>query len=376
MYYEFAPLPPSSNSSSQEATAETIRELDTDPIVRSFSETEIWRITHGYNTPLGNGCFSEVYKGRLEDGRPVAVKRCHPTTRIKDLRREVTNQSRCRHGNIVELLGCCIHGDAPMVVTELVPDGDLATLLHGSRRRLPTLAVRLRVALGVAEALSYMHAARTEEGGRQVMILHGDVKPGNILIDGEEHHRAIAKLCDFGLSRLVHVDEDKRPGLVIGSKGYIDPDHQSGLLTIKYDVYSFGVVLLELITRRKGFDPDSNACLTEAFAQSDRKDQQQHCRVKIAGYGASRLLFDNGQHGRFQTDKDVYNFGVVLIELFTGETLTLRDAYEGMERLWNKEPFMRCPHFGAIKSLAYRCFASEGHQPVKVEMATTSHNYS
>ncbi|VAI23488.1 unnamed protein product [Triticum turgidum subsp. durum] len=85
-------------------------------------------------------------------------------------------------------------------------------------------------------------------------ILHGDVKPANILLDD----KFVPKISDFGISRLIAGDKD-HTGKVIGDLSYMDPVYlQPGLLTEKSDVYSFGVVLLELISRKKATHSDNN----------------------------------------------------------------------------------------------------------------------
>uniref|UniRef100_A0A0D9WZ05 Protein kinase domain-containing protein n=1 Tax=Leersia perrieri TaxID=77586 RepID=A0A0D9WZ05_9ORYZ len=149
-----------------------------------------------------------------------------------------------------------------MLVTEFVPNGNLSELLHNNNGMYPvSLETRLQIALDVAEALVYMHSSQNHP------ILHGDIKPSNILLG----NKCVAKLCDFGISRLLCMDSDEYTGFVIGSKGYVDPVFcQTGRLSPKCDVYSFGVVLLELITKKKGID-DMKVCLAEVFTRASRK---------------------------------------------------------------------------------------------------------
>jgi serine/threonine protein kinase len=124
------------------------------------------------------------------------------------------------------------------------------------------MGLRLRIAAESAEGLAYMHSKTTAR------ILHGDVKPANILI----HDEFTPKISDFGISRLIATDM-QHTGHVIGDMSYMDPVFlQTGLLTDKSDVYSFGVVLLELITRKKASHSDNNSLLRN-FLDAYGKDK-------------------------------------------------------------------------------------------------------
>lgn len=238
---------------------------DSELNIKCFRKRQIVSITDNYNTILGKGGFSIVYKGRLDDGRPVAVKKYIFTANKKEFTKEVIIQSQFSHKNIVRLLGCCIEADAPMLVTEFVPNGNLSDLLHGKNtsQQIPlSLNRRLKIATEVAEALVYMHTSQSHP------ILHGDIKPENILLD----NKYMPKLSDFGISRLLSMGSDEYTGYVIGSMGYIDPMFcQTGCLTTKSDVYSFGVVLLELITRKKAIDNNKNF-LAKSFGHAKTHD--------------------------------------------------------------------------------------------------------
>lgn len=244
-----------------------IEKTDNDLNIRCFTEKQIQSITDNYNTVLGKGGFSLVYKGILDDGRPVAVKRYIFTSAKKEFTREVIIQSQFSHRNIVRLLGCCVEADAPMLVTEFVPNGNLSDLLHGlnTHRVRLSLDTRLQIASDVAEALVYMHTSQSHA------ILHGDIKPENIFID----NNYMPKLSDFGISRLLSMSSDEYTGYVIGSMGYVDPVFcQTGRLTTKSDVYSFGVVLLELVTRKKAIDDNKNF-LAKTFDRVNKRFSRQ-----------------------------------------------------------------------------------------------------
>ncbi|KAB8105462.1 hypothetical protein EE612_039333 [Oryza sativa] len=261
------------SQSFRDTANEVLAKVDIDPNVRCFTRRQMKHITNNYGTVLGKGGFSVVYKGMLDDGRSVAVKQYNWRTQKREFTKEVIIQSQCSHKNIVRLFGCCVEADAPMLVIEFVPNGNLSELLHGKSGQLPvSLETRFQIALDVAEALVYMHCSQNHP------ILHGDIKPSNILL-GDKH---VAKLCDFGISRLLCMDNDEHTGFVIGSKGYVDPVYcETGRLSPKCDVYSFGVVLLELITRKKGID-DQSRNLAGMFARSSRDKRHELFDKEIA----------------------------------------------------------------------------------------------
>ncbi|OEL26430.1 Wall-associated receptor kinase 2, partial [Dichanthelium oligosanthes] len=119
------------------------------------------------------------------------------------------------------------------LVYEFLSRGSLDDTLHGSNGISITLEDRLNIAAESAEGLAYMHSKMTNT------ILHGDVKPANILLND----RLTPKISDFGTSRMIAIDK-QHTDFIIGDRTYMDPVYlQDGLLTDKSDVYSFGVVL-------------------------------------------------------------------------------------------------------------------------------------
>lgn len=239
-----------------------LKRVDNNYNLRSFTQKEIENITSGYCIVLGEGGFGKVYKGKLDGLRPVAVKRYKNGTKKEEFAKEVIVHSQINHKNVVKLLGCCMEENALMIVMEFVCNGNLYNILHCSNANGPVtfpLDKRLDIAIESAEVLSCMHSMYSP-------VLHGDIKPANILLD--ENLRP--KISDFGIARLLAAEEIEHTRSVIGCIGYVDPLFcQSGILTPKSDVYSFGVVLLEIITRKKAVDGD--IILAESFAEALRK---------------------------------------------------------------------------------------------------------
>ncbi|KAL6873738.1 hypothetical protein ACP4OV_013820 [Aristida adscensionis] len=191
---------------------------------------------------LGRGGFGSVYRGNLDDCL-VAVKmfsaESSPQGR-KAFEAEVKIISRLRHRNLVQLLGWCDSCKGLFLVYELVPEGSLDRHLYGS---LLTWSQRYKIMLGLGSALRYLHTEWDQ------CVLHGDIKPSNILLNSSHS----TKLGDFGLARLVdHGAGPRTTQVVMGTAGYIDPAFiRTRRPSVESDVYSFGVVLLEMATGRR-----------------------------------------------------------------------------------------------------------------------------
>ncbi|CAO2149258.1 unnamed protein product [Urochloa humidicola] len=224
-----------------------------------FTKREIERITNNYRTIIGRGAFGEVYRGFLENKTVVAVKRLVYNVR-KNFDQELMVHREVNHKNVVRLIGYCVEEDTAMIVTEYISNGNLSGILHSDSGIPISLETRLRIATECAEALAYMHSYMSTQ------VIHGDIKPANILLDGSLK----AKISDFGISRLIN-DPDKTlfTQNVMGSIGYMDPLFaRDGCLTVKSDVYSFGVVMVELITRKTAATSAGKANIVDVFTKA------------------------------------------------------------------------------------------------------------
>ncbi|KAG0610139.1 hypothetical protein M758_7G041500 [Ceratodon purpureus] len=211
-----------------------------------FSMEELEDATENWSAAnlVGKGACGSVYRGVLDDVNR-AIKRPHPEVDVakSTFDKELDLLSKLNHRCLVRLIGYC--EDEHVLVFEYMEYGTLEDCLHGNRLgRCLTWQERLNIAAGASRGLEYLHEYAT------TLIIHGDVKPANILLD----EKLEAHIADFGLSLSSH-DQDAtmlyatRMG---GTPGYFDPEYASlGSFTPKSDVYSFGVVLLELFSGRK-----------------------------------------------------------------------------------------------------------------------------
>lgn len=220
---------------------------------RMFTTKEIAKATNNFSKEnlLGSGGFGEVFKGNLEDGTLIAVKRAKLGCMkgIDQILNEVRILCQVNHRYLVRVLGCCLELEQPLLIYEYISNGNLFDHLHGntSSSQWPplTLKRRLYIAHQTAEGLAYLHTSATPR------IYHRDIKSSNILLD----EKLNAKVADFGLSRLAITESSHITTGAQGTLGYLDPEYYLNFqLTDKSDVYSFGVVMLELLTSEKAID--------------------------------------------------------------------------------------------------------------------------
>lgn len=223
-------------------------DLDKATIPRRFEYSELVAATNGFDDErmLGRGGYGQVYKGALSYlGRVVAVKRIFADFENSErvFINEVRIISRLIHRNLVQFIGWCHEQDEFLLVFEYMPNGSLDTHLFGDKKTL-AWEVRYKVALGVANALRYLH------DDAEQCVLHRDIKSANVLLDTDFS----TKLGDFGMAKLVDpMLRTQRTG-VVGTYGYLAPEYiNGGRASKESDMYSFGIVALELATGRRFF---------------------------------------------------------------------------------------------------------------------------
>lgn len=208
---------------------------------RRYSYKELTKATREFRVELGKGRSGAVYKGVLEDERPVAVKKLKTVSRGKEeFQAELSIIGSINHMNLARIWGFCSEGSHRLLVCEYVENGSLANILFKDKNIVLDWKQRFNIALGVAKGLAYLHHECLE------WVIHCDVKPENILLDTDFE----PKITDFGLAKLLNrAGSSQNMTQVRGTVGYIAPEWVSGLpITAKVDVYSYGVVLLELLS--------------------------------------------------------------------------------------------------------------------------------
>ncbi|CAJ1975448.1 unnamed protein product [Sphenostylis stenocarpa] len=238
-----------------------------------FRYKELEEATDGFQALIGKGASASVFKGILNDGTSVAVKRIDGEERGEnEFKSEVAAIASVHHVNLVRLLGYCNAPKAPRyLVYEYASNGSLdGWIFHkrvSERRHGGCLSwnLRYKVAIDVAKGLAYLHHDCRSR------ILHLDVKPENILLD--ENYRAL--VSDFGLAKLIGKDESQMVVSAIrGTRGYLAPEwllEQD--ISNKTDIYSYGMVLLEIVGGRK------NVCLEEDGRDKSKRKWQYFPKI-------------------------------------------------------------------------------------------------
>ncbi|KAL5743615.1 hypothetical protein ACOSQ2_026731 [Xanthoceras sorbifolium] len=202
---------------------------------------------------LGEGGFGDIYKGTLDNGKTVAVKRLAIGVSrriVSDFENEVKLISNVHHRNLIRLLGCCSNGPDLLLVYEYMAKSSLDKFLFGEKRGSLNWRQRFDIILGTARGLAYLHE------DFHVCIIHRDIKPSNILLDEDFQ----PKIADFGLARLLPENQSHLSTKFAGTLGYTAPEYAiHGQLSVKADAYSYGVVVLEIISGRKSTEQSKDA---------------------------------------------------------------------------------------------------------------------
>ncbi|BFG17703.1 hypothetical protein CerSpe_039760 [Prunus speciosa] len=195
---------------------------------------------------LSRGRYGLVFKATFQDGMVLSIRRLPDGfLDVGGFRKEAEALGKVKHRNLTVLRGYYAGPpDVRLLVYDYMPNGNLGTLLQEASHQdghVLNWPMRHLIALGIARGLAFLHS---------VSIVHGDVKPQNVLFDADFE----AHLSEFGLDRLTKATpaEASSSSTPIGSLGYVSPEAAlTGEATKEADVYSYGIVLLEILTGRK-----------------------------------------------------------------------------------------------------------------------------
>ncbi|XP_062085500.1 putative serine/threonine-protein kinase-like protein CCR3 [Humulus lupulus] len=263
-----------------------------------FSLSELAAATNNFSleNKIGGGSFGVVHRGKLSDGREVAIKRGHThitssqtitgsssKMMVKQFQEkeiafdsELASLSRLNHKHLVSLVGFCRENDERLLVYDYMTNGSLHHLLHDGKYCsndkkndcvliINSWRARIKIALDAAKGIEYLHNYAVPP------VIHRDIKSSNILLDSDW----TARVSDFGLSTLMKRGQhDVVSAKAVGTVGYIDPEYYVlNVLTAKSDVYGLGVVMLELLTGKKAVFKDGEEGLTSVvdYARERRR---------------------------------------------------------------------------------------------------------
>ncbi|KAB1670992.1 hypothetical protein [Gossypium barbadense] len=213
-----------------------------------FNFEELATATNNFHPEkkLGQGGFGPVYKGTLDDGKEIAVKRLSKASGqgLEEFMNEVVVISKLQHRNLVRLFGCCVEAEEKILVYEFMPNKSLdAFLFDPVKQRLLDWRKRFNIIEGISRGLLYLHR------DSRLRIIHRDLKASNVLLDQDLN----PKISDFGMARIFGGGENQaNTKRVVGTYGYMSPEYaMQGQFLEKSDVFSYGVLLLEIVSGRR-----------------------------------------------------------------------------------------------------------------------------
>ncbi|CAM0878364.1 unnamed protein product [Alopecurus aequalis] len=244
---------------------------------------------------LGRGGFGVVYKGVLENGEVIAVKKFVQamSSSQEQFENEVNLLRKLEHTNIVRLVGFSYetrplqkHHEGKFIFAweiecllclEYLPKGSLDKYISGPSSGFdwPT---RFKIIEGVSYGLRYLH---DQSDGP---VIHLDLKPGNILVD----ENMIPKITDFGLSRLFDQKQTVHTINTRGTLGYMPPEYLRGIITPMSDIFSLGVLIMEVITGHRDYPND----IRTSSAQFIQLELQRWISVLLKEPGYTTLETD------------------------------------------------------------------------------------
>ncbi|KAL8249209.1 hypothetical protein R6Q59_006077 [Mikania micrantha] len=270
------PLPPISIRSNS-TTGGTMDISTVESLQYDFNSVKAATNNFSDENKLGRGGFGTVYKGTLEDGNQIAVKRLAWDSGQGDLefKNEVLLVAKLQHRNLVRLLGFSVEGNERLLIYEFLPNTSLDQFIFDpDKRMLLDWEKRYSIIKGIAKGLLYLH-----EDSR-LKIIHRDMKTSNVLLDAYMN----PKIADFGMARLFKTEETEGDTTrIVGTYGYMAPEYaMHGQFSVKSDVFSFGILILEMVTGQKN----------QYFKNGDKKEDFLTFAWKSWKNGTTSYLVD------------------------------------------------------------------------------------
>ncbi|KAL8249233.1 hypothetical protein R6Q59_006101 [Mikania micrantha] len=235
-----------------------------------FSTVKVATNDFSEENKLGRGGFGIVYKGKLSDGKQIAVKRLARDSGQGDIefKNEVFLVAKLQHRNLVRLLGFSIKASERLLIYEYMPNASLDQFIFDpTKRTILDWEKRYNIIKGIAKGLLYLH-----EDSR-LKIIHRDMKASNVLLDAQ----MTPKIADFGMARLFKTEETQGDtSRIVGTYGYMAPEYaMHGQFSVKTDVFSYGVLLLEIVAGQKNQCFQNGECIEDllSFAWKSWKNE-------------------------------------------------------------------------------------------------------
>ncbi|XP_020215124.1 probable serine/threonine-protein kinase PBL9 isoform X2 [Cajanus cajan] len=316
--------------------------------LKNFSLTELTAATRNFRTDsvLGEGSFGSVFKGWINDqslsaakpgtGIVVAVKRIDKDSfqGQQDWLAEVNYLGQLSHPHLVKLIGYCFEDKSRLLVYEFMPRGSLENhlFMRGSYFQPLSWGLRLKVALGAAKGLAFLHSAETK-------VIYRDFKTSNVLLDSNYN----AKLADLELAKDGPTrDKSHVSTRVMGTYGYAAPEYlATGHLSAKSDVFSFGVVLLEMLSGRRAVDKNR---------PSGQQNLVEWAKPYLANKRKLLRVLDNRLEGQYALD-EAYKVATLSLRCLATES-KLRP---NMDEVVTDLEQLQLPHVNQNRSVNASC---------------------
>ncbi|XP_033141875.1 nodulation receptor kinase isoform X2 [Brassica rapa] len=287
---------------------------------RRFEMEELAQATKSFThkSLIGVGKFGEVYKGLLQDGVLVAIKR-RTGLPTQEFVNEVRYLSAIKHRNLVTLLGYCQESNMQFLVYEYVPNGSVSNHLYGAGGSRLEFRNRLAISIGAAKGLAHLHSLSPR-------LIHKDFKTANVLVD----ENFIAKVADAGVRNFLGREDAGISSHVVADHIFLSPEVQEfRSFSEKSDVYAFGVFLLELVSGREASEPSPSSS-TQTLVE---------WMQNITDYTEIPAMIDERLGGTYTAEgvEEVITLTLICLDVSSEKRPTMSYVVTELERILDKE---------------------------------------